>query len=106
MSHDSHLVESEIESETVFDGVLLEVRKDRVRLPDGKEGPANVSVIKQLAYSGALFAKAKLKHSYPHSWRSKAPLIFRNTPQWFVAIDRALEVGAAPAAAVACAPRW
>jgi isoleucyl-tRNA synthetase len=42
-------------------------------LPDGKEGPANVSVIKQLAYSGALFAKAKLKHSYPHSWRSKAP---------------------------------
>ena len=37
MSHDSHLVESEIESETVFDGVLLEVRKDRVRLPDGKE---------------------------------------------------------------------
>jgi ADP-ribose pyrophosphatase len=37
MSHDSHLIESEIESETVFDGVLLEVRKDRVRLPDGKE---------------------------------------------------------------------
>ena len=35
--------------------------------PEGKEGPANVSVIKQLAYSGALFAKAKLKHSYPHS---------------------------------------
>jgi isoleucyl-tRNA synthetase len=61
--------------------------------PDGKEGPANVSVIKQLAYSGALFAKAKLKHSYPHSWRSKAPVIYRNTPQWFVAIDRALEDG-------------
>jgi ADP-ribose pyrophosphatase len=37
MSHDSHLIESEIESETVFDGALLEVRKDRVRLPDGKE---------------------------------------------------------------------
>ncbi len=62
-------------------------------LPDGKEGPANVSVIKQLAYSGALFAKAKLKHSYPHSWRSKAPLIYRNTPQWFVAIDRPLDDG-------------
>jgi isoleucyl-tRNA synthetase len=60
---------------------------------EGKEGPANVSVIKQLAYSGALFAKGKLKHSYPHSWRSKAPLIYRNTPQWFVAIDRALEDG-------------
>ena len=62
-------------------------------LPDGKEGPANVSVIKHLAYAGALFAKGKLKHSYPHSWRSKAPLIYRNTPQWFVAIDRPLTDG-------------
>ena len=62
-------------------------------LPDGKEGPANVSVIKQLAYAGALFAKGKLKHSYPHSWRSKAPLIYRNTPQWFAAIDRRLDDG-------------
>jgi isoleucyl-tRNA synthetase len=62
-------------------------------LPDGKEGPANVSVIKQLAYAGALFAKGKVKHSYPHSWRSKAPLIYRNTPQWFVAIDRKLDDG-------------
>ena len=61
--------------------------------PEGKEGPANVSVIKQLAYSGALFAKGKLKHSYPHSWRSKAPVIFRNTPQWFVAIDKPLDDG-------------
>ena len=61
--------------------------------PEGKEGPANVSVIKQLAYSGALFAKGKVKHSYPHSWRSKAPLIFRNTPQWFVAIDKSLDDG-------------
>ncbi|MEF3048200.1 isoleucine--tRNA ligase [Pseudotabrizicola sp. L79] len=61
--------------------------------PEGKEGPANVSVIKQLAYSGALFAKGKLKHSYPHSWRSKAPLIYRNTPQWFAAIDRKLDDG-------------
>ncbi|MCV2867937.1 isoleucine--tRNA ligase [Defluviimonas sp. WL0002] len=61
--------------------------------PDGKEGPANVSVIKQLAYAGALFAKGKVKHSYPHSWRSKAPLIYRNTPQWFVAIDKTLDDG-------------
>ncbi|MCA0273462.1 MAG: isoleucine--tRNA ligase [Proteobacteria bacterium] len=60
-------------------------------LPDGKEGPANVSVIKQLAYAGALLAKGKMKHSYPHSWRSKAPLIYRNTPQWFVAIDAKLD---------------
>ncbi|KRW95389.1 isoleucine--tRNA ligase [Paracoccus sp. MKU1] len=61
--------------------------------PDGKEGPANVSVIKQLAWAGALLAKGKIKHSYPHSWRSKAPLIYRNTPQWFAAIDHALTDG-------------
>ncbi|MTH35095.1 isoleucine--tRNA ligase [Paracoccus limosus] len=61
--------------------------------PEGKEGPANVSVIKQLSYAGALLAKGKIKHSYPHSWRSKAPLIYRNTPQWFAAIDKVLADG-------------
>ncbi|WP_127903107.1 isoleucine--tRNA ligase [Solirhodobacter olei] len=61
--------------------------------PDGKEGGANVAVIKQLAWAGKLFAKGKIKHSYPHSWRSKAPLIFRNTQQWFVAIDHPLDDG-------------
>ena len=61
--------------------------------PDGKDGPANVEVIKQLAYAGALFAKGRLKHSYPHSWRSKAPLIYLNTPQWFAAIDKPLDDG-------------
>jgi isoleucyl-tRNA synthetase len=60
---------------------------------EGKEGPANVSVIKALAQAGALFAKGKFRHSYPHSWRSKAPVIYRNTPQWFVAIDRPLDDG-------------
>ena len=60
---------------------------------DGKEGPANVSNIKALAATGTLFSKGKLKHSYPHSWRSKAPLIYRNTPQWFVAIDKPLDDG-------------
>ncbi len=60
---------------------------------DGKEGPANVSNIKALAAQGALFGKGKLKHSYPHSWRSKAPLIYRNTPQWFAAIDKPLADG-------------
>ncbi|MCC7320295.1 MAG: isoleucine--tRNA ligase [Rubellimicrobium sp.] len=62
-------------------------------LPDGKEGPANVSNIKALAAQGALLAKGRLKHSYPHSWRSKAPLIYRNTPQWFAAIDLPLNDG-------------
>ena len=35
-----------------------------------------------------LFARGRLKHSYPHSWRSKKPVIFRNTPQWFVHMDK------------------
>ncbi|NHF73894.1 isoleucine--tRNA ligase [Paracoccus xiamenensis] len=61
--------------------------------PDGKDGPANVSVIKNLAWAGKLLAKGKVKHSYPHSWRSKAPLIYRNTPQWFAAIDKDLGDG-------------
>ncbi|MBV0892839.1 isoleucine--tRNA ligase [Paracoccus sp. Z118] len=61
--------------------------------PDGKEGPANVSNIRALHGAGALLAKGKLKHSYPHSWRSKAPVIYRNTPQWFAAIDKPLHDG-------------
>ena len=61
--------------------------------PEGKEGGANVAVIKQLAWAGKLLAKGKYKHSYPHSWRSKAPVIYRNTPQWFAAIDTKLEDG-------------
>ncbi|MGM0586645.1 MAG: isoleucine--tRNA ligase, partial [Pseudomonadota bacterium] len=46
-----------------------------------------------LAEAGAMVARGRLKHSYPHSWRSKAPLIFRNTPQWFAAIDVDLHDG-------------
>ncbi|HKL46952.1 MAG TPA: isoleucine--tRNA ligase [Roseovarius sp.] len=57
----------------------------------GKEGNANKAVIDKLVEVGGLLARGKIKHSYPHSWRSKAPVIYRNTPQWFAAIDR--EVG-------------
>jgi len=59
----------------------------------GKEGKANDAVIKKLAEVGRLAARGKLTHSYPHSWRSKAPLIFRNTPQWFAAMDKKIEDG-------------
>ncbi|MFN3614287.1 MAG: isoleucine--tRNA ligase [Rubrimonas sp.] len=59
--------------------------------PKGKEGTANAAVIDKLVEVGALMARGRLKHSYPHSWRSKAPLIFRNTPQWFIALDRRLD---------------
>ncbi len=54
----------------------------------GKDGGANKAVIDQLIAHGKLLARGRLTHSYPHSWRSKAPVIFRNTPQWFIALDR------------------
>ncbi|PTX54366.1 isoleucyl-tRNA synthetase [Litoreibacter ponti] len=60
----------------------------RILKPNGKEGDANKAVIDVLASGNLLMARGKLTHSYPHSWRSKAPLIFRNTPQWFAAIDK------------------
>jgi isoleucyl-tRNA synthetase len=44
-------------------------------------------VCEELNNVGALLARSKLVHSYPHSWRSKAPLIFRNTPQWFISME-------------------
>ncbi|MDJ1006910.1 MAG: isoleucine--tRNA ligase [Paracoccaceae bacterium] len=59
----------------------------------GGEGDANKAVIDTLAEVGGLLARGKIKHSYPHSWRSKAPVIYRNTPQWFAAIDKDMAVG-------------
>ncbi len=59
----------------------------------GGEGDANKTVIDKLAEVGGLLARGKIKHSYPHSWRSKAPIIYRNTPQWFASVDRKLDDG-------------
>ncbi len=59
----------------------------------GGEGDANKAVIDKLAEVGGLLARGKIKHSYPHSWRSKAPVIYRNTPQWFAAIDKPVRDG-------------
>jgi len=55
---------------------------------DGSYGDGNGAVIRELINSNALFAKGKLRHQYPHSWRSKAPLLFRNTPQWFISMEK------------------
>jgi isoleucyl-tRNA synthetase len=60
----------------------------RVINDKGEKGDANVVVIKVLSDNGMLIARSRLKHQYPHSWRSKKPVIFRNTPQWFIAMDR------------------
>ena len=60
----------------------------RVLNDKGEKGDANEAVIKALVEAGMLIARARLKHQYPHSWRSKKPVIFRNTPQWFIAMDK------------------
>jgi isoleucyl-tRNA synthetase len=60
----------------------------RIITDKGKVGDANKAVIDALIEAGGLVARGKLKHQYPHSWRSKTPVIFRNTPQWFLAMDR------------------
>ncbi|MBK9584481.1 MAG: isoleucine--tRNA ligase [Alphaproteobacteria bacterium] len=51
---------------------------------NGKMGQGNFAPIKALEEAGMLVAKGSIKHEYPHSWRSKAPVIFRATPQWFI----------------------
>ena len=60
----------------------------RVLNDKGEKGDANEAVIKELIARNALVARSRLKHQYPHSWRSKKPVIYRNTPQWFIAMDK------------------
>ncbi|MBT3047066.1 MAG: isoleucine--tRNA ligase [gamma proteobacterium symbiont of Ctena orbiculata] len=49
---------------------------------------ANEKVIEVLKQRGALVHEERLRHSYPHCWRHKTPIIFRATPQWFVSMDQ------------------
>ena len=48
----------------------------------------DLKIAEKLKELDRLVYLGKLRHSYPHSWRSKAPLIFRNTPQWFISMDK------------------
>ncbi|QYM80714.1 isoleucine--tRNA ligase [Horticoccus luteus] len=54
-----------------------------------RTSPANIGVLKKLDAAGALLAKQRYPHSYPHCWRSKTPIIFRAVDQWFVSLDQA-----------------
>ncbi len=69
--------------------IETEGKKDKI----GKFGPANKAVTEALIQAGNLLARGRMEHSYPHSWRSKAPVIFRNTPQWFIRMDKPLAEG-------------
>ena len=56
----------------------------------GQDGPANKAVMDKLIEAGALLARGVTTLRDAHSWRSKAPVIRRGTPQWFIAMDRPL----------------
>ncbi len=58
----------------------------------GRKGTANKVVIEALKSGQKLAGIGSYEHSYPHSWRSKAPVIFRTTPQWFIAVDDGLKI--------------
>ncbi len=66
----------------------------RVITDKGEKGDANEAVIKALIAADRLVSRGRLKHQYPHSWRSKKPVIFRNTPQWFIHMDKPLSAAA------------
>ncbi len=103
-------IDTEIPFTVDADGVLTKAAPGfegkRVLKENGDKGDANDAVIKALAEAGNIIARGRLKHQYPHSWRSKKPVIFRNTPQWFIAMDQPFAAGdtpstGRPAAAVA-----
>lgn len=51
---------------------------------------ANTVIVERLRESGNLVDAHEFNHSYPHDWRSKTPVIFRSTEQWFISVDNAL----------------
>ena len=87
MQHNIEVPFTVNEGGVYYDHVPLFAGK-RVLDEKGKDGNANGGVIGALVEADALLAKGKLRHQYPHSWRSKAPLIFRNTPQWFISMEQ------------------
>jgi isoleucyl-tRNA synthetase len=60
------------------------VINQKFNAPDGP-------ICSDLREAGALLSAGDFRHSYPHSWRSKARVIYRCTPQWFIAMDREIE---------------
>jgi isoleucyl-tRNA synthetase len=70
-------------------GHPLSVINAKLNAPDGP-------ICTDLRDAGALLSAGEFRHSYPHSWRSKARIIYRCTPQWFIAMDRPIVDSAIP----------
>ena len=94
-SIESKGIDSQIPFTVADDGYFTEdapgFEGHQVITDKGKKGSANQAVIDMLVKAGQLIARGRVKHQYPHSWRSKKPIIFRNTPQWFVYMDKPIE---------------
>src|SRR5208283_4083848 len=76
---------------SVYSPVLYNGRFDDT-VPDWIKGKtvweSNPIITQQLRGLGLLLAEEKIVHSYPHDWRSKTPIIFRATEQWFVSMNQ------------------
>ncbi|MFM7085153.1 MAG: class I tRNA ligase family protein, partial [Hyphomicrobium sp.] len=96
MNYQKFLAENRIDTTIPFTvdakGVLTEAAPGftgrQVLKENGEKGDANEAIIKSLVEANNIISRGRLKHQYPHSWRSKKPVIFRNTPQWFIAMDK------------------
>ncbi|HZZ44029.1 MAG TPA: isoleucine--tRNA ligase [Tepidisphaeraceae bacterium] len=81
----------------VYSPVLANGRYDET-VPEFLRGKstkeANPLIVEHLKGKGLLFALKPIVHSYPHDWRSKTPIIYRATEQWFVAMDKGYKGGA------------
>ena len=75
----------------VYSPVLANGRFDQTA-PEWIQGKsvweANAIIIEQLKERGLLLGEEPILHSYPHDWRSKKPIIFRATEQWFVSVEK------------------
>lgn len=75
-------------SDDIYEGATY------VYFNNGKKGQANKRVIDELNNVKGILGEVKsYKHTYPHSWRSGAPVIYRATPQWFIAMDKQVATG-------------
>jgi isoleucyl-tRNA synthetase len=76
----------EIYSPVQANGRFDETTPEFLRGKTTKEG--NSLIIAELTTRNLLLAQQKIRHSYPHDWRSKTPIIFRATEQWFISMDK------------------
>ncbi len=97
-AHGIEVPETVADDGTYYDWVPIFGNRSSNRLYVFK---AHDKVCEEIEKAGGLLARSTIRHSYPHSWRSKAPLIFRATAQWFIRMDGPEQIRAKALAAIA-----